>query len=131
MNRKWMFGIAVSVLTAAALILVGVGAYRAGERNADDDIEVVGEVIGEGGSDGRTIIVDRDGWDRDGFFPGFFVFPLVVIGVVLLVASRRRRWYGGPGRYYGCDQGDGLDEWHRKAHAETAPAPPAPPSTES
>ena len=124
MSRKWMIGIAVGVLSAAALILVGAGAYRAGERNAEDDREVVGELVTEGEATGRTIIVDGDGWDRDGFFPGFFVFPLIVIGIVLLVASRRRRWYG-PGRYNGCGPDGELDEWHRRAHAETPPTPPA------
>ena len=119
MNRKWLAGIAVGVLVTAALITVGIGAYRAGERNAED-IEVVGEVIREGESAGRTIIVDGDGWGRDGFFPGFFVFPLILIGVVLLVASRRRRWYG-PSNHHP----DGEPEWHRRVHAEGSPSPPS------
>lgn len=111
MNRKWMAGIAAGLLGSAALIGVGVGAYQAGERNATD-VEIVGEVIGEGDSAGRTIVVDDDGWHRDrGFFPGFLVFPLVVGGLVLLFASRRRHWHG-PGRYSETE----LEEWHRRAH---------------
>jgi hypothetical protein len=109
MNRKWMVGIAAGLLVAAALVIVGAGAYRAGERNATDL-----EVVGEGESAGRTIVVDGDGWYRDdGFFPGFLVFPLVVTGIVLLIASRRRRWCG-PGRY---SEGE-LEEWHRRAHGD-------------
>ncbi|MFS8664429.1 MAG: hypothetical protein LOD84_01895, partial [Limnochordales bacterium] len=105
----------------------------AGERNADDDGKAVAEVIADADGDGRTIVIDRDGWDRGpGFFPGFLVFPLVVGGIVLLVASRRRRWYGPP---YGWQGGPGsggpggppwLDEWHRRAH-EGSPSTPSQP----
>ncbi len=129
MNRKWMIGIGVSLLVAASLILVGIGAYRAGERD-DAQIQVVGEVLREGESTGRTIVVNGDGWDGHwGFFPGFFVFPLIVIGLVLLCASRRRRYYGhgygypaGPG----CPPPDDLDEWHRRAHEDEPVQPPSP-----
>ena len=121
MNRKLLIGIGVGVLMAAALLAVAVGAYRAGERNARD-IEVAGEVIsGDGGSVTRAIVVDD--WHRGaGFFPGFLVFPLIVVGIVLLVSSRRRAWYGPP-RYYGAE----LDDWHRRAHGDTSP--PAPPTS--
>ena len=116
MNRKWMAGIAVGILVAAALILVGVGAYRAGERNGDD-VAVVGQVLSESDSAGHTIIVDGHGWHGGPgfFFPGFFVFPLIIIGLVLLFASRRGGW-GGPGRYR-CGEAE-LAEWHRRAHAD-------------
>ena len=116
MNRKWLLGIGTGVLVTAALILVGAGAYRAGERNSNDVA-----VIREGGETVRTVIVDD--WHRGaGFFPGFFVFPLIIIGIVLLVASRRQAWYGPR---YGPN--GSLDEWHRRAHGETpAPPPPAP-----
>lgn len=118
MNRKWLAGIGAGVLVTAALILVGAGAYRAGERNSDD-VQVVGEVVREGGSAARTIVIDGDGWHRwNGFFPGFFVFPLIVIGIVLLVASRRRAWCG-PRGYYGDAE---LADWHRRAHGENPPA---------
>jgi hypothetical protein len=121
MNRKWLAGIGAGVLVTAALILVGAGAYRAGERNSGD-VPVVGEVVREGGSTARTIVVDGGGWHRGpGFFPGFFVFPLIVIGIVLLVTSRRRAWHG-PRRYY--DDAE-LAEWHRRAHGEAPPPPPS------
>ncbi len=122
MNRKWLAGIGAGVLVTAALILVGAGAYRAGERSSDD-VQVVGEVVRESGSATRTIVVDGGGWHHGpGFFPGFFVFPLIVIGIVLLVASRRRAWYGPPRWQYGEAE---LAEWHRRAHGEAPPPPPS------
>jgi hypothetical protein len=128
MNKKWLTGIAAGILVTAALIAVGVGAYNAGERNATD-VQVVGEVVGEDDSAVRTIVVDGHGWGwgrgGPGFFPGFVVFPLIVIGIVLLVGSRRRRWYGPPWRY---DADPELDAWHRRAHGESPPDPPVPPA---
>jgi hypothetical protein len=125
MNRKWLVGIGAGLLVAAALILVGVGAYRAGGRNATD-VEVVGEVVGGGETAVRTIVIDGGGWHRGpGFFPGFFVFPLIVFGIVLLVASRRRAWWG-PRRYYDDPNGE-LAEWHRRAHGDASTPPAAPP----
>ena len=124
MNRKWIAGIAAGILVSAALILVGVGAYRAGERSGDD-VAVVGRVLTDSDSAGRTIIVDGHGWHGGPgfFFPGFFVFPLIVFGFVLLFASRRG--WGGPGRYrYGDAE---LAEWHRRAHADTLPPDTSPP----
>jgi hypothetical protein len=116
MNRKWLAGIAAGLLVTAALVAVGVGAYRAGERNAEDG-EVVGELVRSGESTARTVIID-DGWHRGpGFFPGFVVFPLIVIGIVLLVASRRNG-RGWSGRGYTEVE---LAEWHRKAHGEAPP----------
>ena len=123
MNRKWLVGIGAGVLVAAALILVGAGAYRAGERNATD-VEVVGEVVRDGESTVRAIVVDGDGWHRGpGFFPGFLVFPLIVLGIVLLVASRRRTWCGP--RHYAAEAE--LADWHRRAHGEVPPTPPSTP----
>lgn len=121
MNRKWLFGIGAGVLVAAALILVGAGAYRAGERRANDV-----EVLRDGGETVRTVIVDD--WHRGGgFFPGFFLFPLIIIGIVLLVASRRRAWCGP--RPYGYGPHESLDDWHRRAHGDVPPpAPPSPPT---
>ena len=45
MNRNWLLGIGAGVLVATALLVVGAGAYRAGERNAND-VEVLREVGG-------------------------------------------------------------------------------------
>jgi len=107
-RRRVMLGIAAGLLATATLIAVGVGSYRAGERRSDS-IDVIGESVSEGG---RTIIVDGDGW-RHGPGFGFLLFPLIIGGLILLFASRRRRW-DGPGWHRGRE----LEEWHRQAHAD-------------
>ena len=56
-NKIWV-GIAAGLLTTAVLAMVGIGAYRAGQRS-DQTIEVVGQVAGEGDV-ARTVVVD--GW---------------------------------------------------------------------
>ena len=91
-NKIWV-GIAAGLLTTAVLAMVGIGAYRAGQRS-DPTIEVVGQVAGEGDV-ARTVVVDgwRNGWHGPG--PGFFLIPIVIIGLVLLFAGRRG---GGPRR---------------------------------
>jgi hypothetical protein len=123
MNSKVLIGIAVGLLTTAVLVMVGAGAYRAGQRS-DQTIEVVGDVVTNGEDSARTVLVPVDGWHdgwRGGPGFGFFVFPLVIIGLVLLFASRR----GGPWR--GPWRDDELRDWHRRQHDQ--PAPPAPPAS--
>ncbi len=77
--------------------------------------------------------------------PGFFLFPLLGIGLVVLLVSRARHGgYGpggwgpggyGPGGYGpggGCGPRPSIDDWHRRAHEEQrasesgagAPTPP-------
>ncbi len=121
MNRKILAGIAAGLLTTAALLIVGVGAYRAGERS-DRTVEVVGEVVTNGEGAGRTVVVPagnygwHDGWHGPG--PGFLLFPLIVIGLALLFASRRGAWRG-PHRY----GDDDLREWHRRQHGDEPATP--------
>ena len=120
MNKKILAGIAAGLLTTATLLAVGIGAYRAGERS-DRTVEVVGEVVtGEGTS---TVLVPVSGWHGGGWHgpgPGFLIFPLIVLGLILLFASRRSGWRG-PYRY----GDDDLREWHRRQHGDE----PAPPTT--
>jgi hypothetical protein len=94
------------------------------------------------------------GWGRG---PGPFIFfPFLVIGLVILliVLTRRRRWYGpggpwrtgygpwGPASWdagpYGPRQDEGapppaFEEWHRRAHETSGPpsatSTPEPPPT--
>jgi hypothetical protein len=109
MNRKIVARIAAVVSRPAALLIVGTGVYRAGQRS-DRTVEVVGE------GSGRTVLVQADGWDGPG--PGFLLFPLIVIGLFLLFASRRGRWRGPRG--YGDDD---MREWHRRQHGDEPATP--------
>jgi hypothetical protein len=130
MNRVWT-GVVAGVLAAAVLLTVGIGAYQAGQ---DDEI-VTRTVDG-----GEVVRVVDDGRD---FFPGFFLFPLLIILLVVLLARAGRRhwgrpygpggpggpgwgpgyWAGGPGQpgrgpwgAGGCDPEAGMREWHRRMH---------------
>jgi|RhiMethySRZTD1v2_1073278.scaffolds.fasta_scaffold23072_5 hypothetical protein len=114
MNNKVLAGIAAGLFAVAALVTVGVVAYNAGERS-DRTVQVVGEVATTGEATTRTVVLPdgywHGGWRGPGF--GFLIFPLIVIGLVLLFASRRRgpRWYD-----------DDLRAWHRGQHADDATA---------
>ena len=130
MNKKILAGIAAGLLTTAALLTVGIVAYNAGERS-DRTIEVVGEVVANGEGTSRTVLVPADGWHGGWHGPGFgfLIFPLIVIGLIVLFSSRRGGWRGGwRGPYYGDD--DELRAWHRRQHDEgSQPSPPAEPKT--
>jgi hypothetical protein len=72
-------------------------------------------------------VVHVVGWDHWHGGPPFgFLFPLLFIGlIVVLVAGRRRAHWG---RAWGPGWGGGPDamlaDWHRRAHDEHAVAPP-------
>jgi hypothetical protein len=125
MNRKILAGIAAGLLTTAVLLSVGIGAYRAGERS-DQTVQVVGEVVSSGEGTTRTVLVPANGFGWNGGWhgpgPGFFIFPLFVIGLFVLFASRRGGWrdrcHDYPGRY----DDDRLREWHRHQHDPAAPS---------
>ena len=131
MSRRMWTGLLVGLLAAMALVGVGVGAYHAGENH---NVPVATVAPGE-----AVRVVDYGHW-RGG--PPFgFLFPLLIIGlVVLLVAGRRRAFWGGHGPYGpwgpgGWGPGPGgrealLADWHRRAHGEpgeTTAAGQAPP----
>ncbi len=118
-NRKVWTGVLAGVLAAGLLISVAFGAYRAGQRH-----DIVSRVAGDG-----EVVRVIDGGHHWGYGPGpgFFLFPLLGVGlVVLLVGRGRRGGYGGPGGW--CGPGGGpperMEDWHRRAH-EQAPTPPA------
>ena len=120
MNRKILAGIAAGLLTTATLLIVAAGAYRAGERS-DRTVEVVGQVTTDGEGTARTVLVPAGGW-HDGWHgpgPGFVLFPLIVIGLFLLFASRRGGWHGG---WHGS-RDDDLREWHRRQHSDEPVSP--------
>lgn len=115
MSRRVWTGVLAGLLAAGVLLGVAGGAYRAGQHH-----EVVTRTV----TDGQAVrVVDGHGW---GFWPGpgLILFPLLVIGVVLLVSRarpwRHGGWYGpyGPGPWGPGGHGGGWDDWHRRAHEE-------------
>ncbi|MEA2827388.1 MAG: hypothetical protein QOG43_1827 [Actinomycetota bacterium] len=130
-NRKVWTGVLAGVLAAGLLVSVAFGAFRAGQRH-----DVVTRVAG----DGQIVrVIDNDAhWGGHwgyGPGPGFFLFPLLGIGLVVLLVGRGRRGhygFGGPGYGPGggCGPRPSIDDWHRRAHEESsagesaAPAPP-------
>ncbi len=126
MDKKVLTGIAAGLIVTATLTMVGLGAYRAGQRS-DQTVQVIGE------GSAPTLVVPRggyDGWYGHGHGPGgggFFLFPLLILGLVLFFAARRRggcRAYGGPGGYAPRHRWDDADmqAWHAQEHAPVTPA---------
>jgi hypothetical protein len=122
-------GIGVVLLAILAVVGIGVGAYNAGHtdglaeglRHSGETVQVVREV-GPGFHPGYGY----------GFFPfGLILFPLLVIGIVLLLrgAFWRGRWggpgywgrgYGGPGPWGGPQRfQERFQDWHRDQHERT------------
>jgi hypothetical protein len=132
MSRRLWTGLLVGVLAAIGLLAVGVGGYHAGEHHSQPVATVV-----PGGTattpDGTVVRVV--GWDHWRGGPPFgFLFPLLFIGlIVVLVAGRRRAYWGRPWGSGYCGPGWGgpgdrdrmLAEWHDKAHHADPNAPPA------
>jgi hypothetical protein len=125
-------GIGALVLVFVLLggVAIGVGAYRAGERNGiREGIEQV-QVAQANGQEVQIVHVVGDG--RPWFFPGFFLFPLFLIGGIVLVRGLFRgagRW-GGPGYGPGPWNEEGrrrfeerAREWHDRQHGNVSPAP--------
>jgi hypothetical protein len=126
MNRRVWTGVIAGVLAATVLLAVGIGSYRAGQRD---------ELVTRSVENGEVVRVVEHGRD---FFPGFFVFPLLVILLVVLVARAGRRHGYGPGYRGGWGYGPGgpggwgpgpcgpggpetgsdarMREWHRRQH---------------
>jgi hypothetical protein len=133
MSRRLWTGLLVGVLGAMALVAVGVGAYHAGERHT---VTTVAPVVGEAGEAVR--VVGYGHWGPGWGGPPFgFLFPLLIIGlIVLLVAGRRRAYWGhhwgpgpcGPG---GAGKEAALADWHQRAHAEAGTATGSPGPTPS
>jgi hypothetical protein len=142
MRRTMVVGAAL--LAVLAVIGVGIAAFNAGID------EGISRELAHGGEAGQTVRIVGHGWGwgygygRGFGFPfGLILFPLLIIGIVLLVrgAFWRGRWGGprwggpgywgpggpgGPGYGYGAWGGPaGFDEYHRRLHEE--PQPPAAP----
>ena len=136
MRRTMVVGAAI--LAVLAVIGVGVAAFNAGID------EGVSRQLASSGDTGQVVRVVGHGWGYGygrgfGFPFGLILFPLFVIGIVLLVrgAFWRGRWggprWGGPGWGPGGGYGPpgpwggpaGFDEYHRRLH-EQPPAPSGP-----
>ena len=136
MNRRILTGVLAGVLAAGVLLSVGLGAYRAGQSD-----EAVTRVAG----DGEVVrVFDGRGYHH-GPGPGFILFPLLGIGLFVLLAGRGRRGHGsgwcgpGPGAGWGPESRmpesrmpeSQMEDWHRRAHGDesAATAPPASPAS--
>jgi hypothetical protein len=108
MGRRVWTGIAAGVLAATVVVGIAGTAYRIGQRD-----EVVTRTVGEGEVVG---VVGGHGWGH-GPGPGFLLFPLAVVAVVLLVRGRRGPGWGGGLPPYGPPE-QFLREWHLRAHDE-------------
>ena len=114
MSRRVWTGIVAGVLGALLLLGVAAGAYRVGRD--DTVVRTVG--------DGEVVRVVGHGWGY-GPGPGFFLFPLLVFGIVALLLWGRRGWGGGrghcgPGPWSRSGPEGTFSEWHDRAHAEHA-----------
>jgi hypothetical protein len=123
------FGFLGLVLTTLLLVIVGVVAYQAGWSAG----------VATHVSAGTTAPVPYY-YDGPGFF-GFglfgFLFFLFLLFVIFRIAAFGRGWgyRGGWGKgMYGRGYGGGgippaiderMQEWHKRAHGEPAPAPPS------
>ena len=136
MRRTMVVGAAI--LAILAVIGIGVVAFNAGID------EGVSRQLASSGDTGQVVRVVGPGWGHGygrgfGFPFGLILFPLFVIGIVLLLrgAFWRGRWGGGPrwwgpgGYGPGGPGGDGpswggpqaFDEYHRRLHDQpSAPA---------
>jgi hypothetical protein len=122
----------VALVVILSGVGIGVGAYRAGERNGvAQGIEQV-QVAQENGQEVQVVHVVGD--EHRGFFPGFFLFPLFLVGTLFLIGGIFRgagRWGRGGPHGYGPgpwnEEGrrrfeDRAREWHQREHGETPPA---------
>jgi hypothetical protein len=140
MRRSMVIGAAI--LAVLAVVAIGVVAFNAGvDQGISQQLARTG--------DAQAVRVVGPGWGwgygRGFGFPfGLILFPLLIVGIVLLVrgAFWRGRWGGGP-RWWGPGgygpggpggYGPGgygpqaFDEYHRRLH-EQPPAPAGPGAT--
>jgi hypothetical protein len=115
---------------------VGVAAYNAGERNGAADTVAQIQTAQTNGQPVQVIHVVDEGHPY--FFPGFFLFPLVLFGTFFLIGGimRGAGRFGGHGSHGWKGPGpwneegrqrfeERAREWHKREHGETPPAPTA------
>ena len=139
MRRAMVIGVVLLAILGA--IGIGVAAYNAGLDQG------VAEGLRQSGQDAQAVRVVGPRFGHGygygyGFFPfGLILFPLLVIGIILLVrgAFWRGRW-GGPGGYGPGGYGPGgygwgppgpwgqggpqrFEDWHRRQHDQPSDQP--------
>lgn len=125
------------VLVVLTGIGVGAAAYNAGERQGAADATAQIQTAQANGQEIQVIHVVDEG--RHGlWFPGFFLFPVLLFGTVFVIGGIARgagRW-GGHGPHGGHGPGPWNEEgrkrfeerargWHRQEHGEAPTEPTA------
>ena len=132
----WRGWILAPVLLIGLLIAGGIGAAIAhGGWDGDDRgprvVQVTSPANGSGTATTPQVIEIHDGGWRHhgGFFPGFFLLPLLFFFLIFWCIGGffRRGWRGGgPGGTWGGHWNDRFEDWHRQQHAgDSSPPPPA------
>lgn len=110
---RWLMALTGIVLLAGTIGTVAVV--------VDPDDHRGDEITRIENADGGETIIIRD--ERPRFVPfGFLLFPIAIVGTILLVKALvfgGGRGPGGPFPPGGRQRW--LDEWHRAAHADSAP----------
>jgi hypothetical protein len=129
-------GIVIVPVLLAILLSVGIGvaAYNAGENQGQQDAT---EQIQSAQANGQEVQVVHVVDNNHGFFPGFFLFPFLLIGMFFLIGTifRAGGWSGkghghGPGGPWN-DEGrrrfeERAHEWHQREHGSGGDVPPTP-----
>lgn len=106
-------GIVLVLAVIGGVMAIGFGAYQAG---VDVGLSQSGQTV-------QIVRGAGPGYGYHPFFPfGFFLFPLGILVVFLLIGGmfRRRHWMGGPGYYGACSQVAGGPMGH---HGPQGPGP--------
>ncbi len=130
-------GMVIVPVIVAILLMVGIGvaAYNAGENNGQQQAT---EQIQSAQANGQEVqVVHVVGDNQHWLFPGFFLFPFLLIGLFFLIGGmfRAARWGGkghgghGPGPWN--DEGrqrfeERAREWHQREHGNGGDVPPTP-----
>jgi hypothetical protein len=120
MKHRFAVRFIFAILAIALLVGVGMSAYHMGVAHG----LAAGGQLAAPGTHGRGMAFWPGPW---GFFPWFPFFPLIGI-LFLLLVFRGLFWWGRGGWACGRYPSD-LDEWHRRAHASSAPSGQGPAHT--
>jgi hypothetical protein len=130
-------GMVIVPVIVAILLMVGIGvaAYNAGENNGQQQAT---EQIQSAQANGQEVqVVHVVGDNQHWFFPGFFVFPFLLIGLFFLIGGmfRAARWGGkghghGPGGPWNEEGRQRFEErareWHQREHGNGGDVPRTP-----